>query len=163
MLNLSSIFNVFAVTTAALVIVLILIHILNRLFFKKDPVKLDKNSFVVITGACTGIGKQMVLELASNCKCRILVIDVKNELFDGISDEIAGLGGSCECRKADLSDRESVEELIRFLLERNEKIDLFIYNAGILCAKRTWNITERENEMVMRVNYFTPTHMIKRL
>ena len=66
-------------------------------------------------------------------------------------------------KKTDLSDRSSVKELLKYLIDRNEKIDLFIYNAGILCAKKTWEITERQHEMVMNVNYFTPTIMIKNL
>ncbi len=37
----------------------------------------------------------MVLELARMYHCRILIIDVKSELFDEISTEIAALGGSC--------------------------------------------------------------------
>ena len=44
-----------------------------------------------------------------------------------------------------MSSKESVEEIIKHLIEKNEKIDLFIYNAGILCAKKTWDITEREH------------------
>jgi 3-oxoacyl-[acyl-carrier protein] reductase len=160
---LSDIFNTFSLLTAIGVLSVVLVHILSRLFGKKEPVKLDKNSFVMITGACIGIGKEMILELAQLYHCRILVIDLKSELFDDLSREINALGGNCECRKADLCDQQSVEELLKYLLERNEKIDLFIYNAGILCAKKTWDITEREHEMLMRVNYFTPVTMIKKL
>jgi hypothetical protein len=57
MISISKIFNLFTLTTSIAVIAIIITHILSRLFAKKEPVKLDKNSFVVITGACMGIGR----------------------------------------------------------------------------------------------------------
>ena len=61
MIDVSKIFNLFANTTAFVVLAFIITHIANRLLNKKMPVKLDKNSLVVLTGACMGIGKEMAL------------------------------------------------------------------------------------------------------
>lgn len=61
MIDISKIFNLFASTTAFVALAFIIVHIASRLLFKKIPVKLDKNSLVVLTGACMGIGKEMAL------------------------------------------------------------------------------------------------------
>lgn len=61
MIDVSKIFNLFANITAFVVLAFIITHIANRLLNKKIPVKLDKNSLVVLTGACMGIGKEMAL------------------------------------------------------------------------------------------------------
>lgn len=61
MIDISNIFNLFANTTAFVVLAFIIVHIASRLLSKKTPVKLDKNSLVVLTGACMGIGKEMAL------------------------------------------------------------------------------------------------------
>lgn len=110
------IFDAFSSIIGAVVLVFILAHLITNLFFKKKPLKLDKNSFVVITGACQGIGRQMALEIAKLYHCSILVVDIKKELFDKIAAEISEAGGTCECRHADLSNDASVKELIDFLL-----------------------------------------------
>ncbi len=86
MIDISKIFNLFANTTTFVVLVFVLMHLASRLLFKKTPVKLGKNSLVVMTGACMGIGKEMALELARTYHCRILAIDIKSELFDELCD-----------------------------------------------------------------------------
>lgn len=163
MIELESIVDLFCKASAALILLIITTHLLTKLFSKKEPLKLDKNSFVVIAGACMGIGKQMALELARLYKCRLLVIDRRKDLFEEIAKEINECGGTCECKYGDLGDKQAVKELTKYLLDRNDKINLFIYNAGIMFPKRSWNTTEEEHELVMRVNYFTPTYMIKHL
>jgi len=40
---------------------------------------------------------------------------------------------------------------------------MFLYNAGILFGKKTWEMTEKEHMLLMRVNYFTPVEMIRQL
>lgn len=56
-----------------------------------------------------------------------------------------------------------MNKLIDYLLDRKKKIDMFLYNAGIVFGKPAWELTEKEHELVMRVNYFTPCQMIKKL
>jgi hypothetical protein len=47
----------------------------------KTPIKLKVNSFVVVTGGCMGIGKQMALEIAKLYHCSIMIVDIKRDLF----------------------------------------------------------------------------------
>jgi short-subunit dehydrogenase len=88
-------------------------------FGKKIPVKLDRNSLVILTGGCMGIGRQMALELARLYNCRLLIIDRRKDLFAKIEQEIKEAGGSCECRFADLGNKESVHGLNKYILGRN--------------------------------------------
>jgi len=62
-------------------LLIVCLHFLTKLLAKKLPVKLDKNSFVIITGGCMGIGRQMALELAQLYNCRLLIIDIRKDLF----------------------------------------------------------------------------------
>lgn len=82
---LGDIFDIFASLLGYIVLLIILCHVAIWVFFKKSPVKLDNNSFVVITGACMGIGRQMALEIARQYKSIILVVDRRKDLFDQIS------------------------------------------------------------------------------
>jgi high-affinity Fe2+/Pb2+ permease len=84
-MGLGDIFDIYAYTLAYIVLFIVLCHVTVWLFFKKTPVKLDNNSFVVITGACMGIGRQMALEIARLHQSAILVIDRRKDLFDQIT------------------------------------------------------------------------------
>jgi len=48
-------------------------------------------------------------------------------------------------------------------LGRKELINLFIYNAGVMIPKKSWELTDQDHRLVMNVNYFTPTVMIREL
>ena len=117
------IFDCIGTVTATLALTIVVAHILTRLFARKKPVKLDMDSFVVLTGGCMGIGRQMALEIAKLYKCSLLIIDRRKDLFDKITEEIKEAGGSCECRFADLADESSVADLNNFLLKRNQPIN----------------------------------------
>ena len=85
MINFSNIFDGFSSIVAYIVLAIVLAHILSRLLSKKEPVRLDKNSLVLIAGACMGIGKEMALELARLYHCRILILDLRSDLFEEAS------------------------------------------------------------------------------
>lgn len=93
--DLEDIFDIFSHCWGYLVICIVCIHIIVRFIFPKTPLRLDKDSFVVITGACTGIGRQMALQIARLYHSRILVVDRRRDLFDQISKELVEAGATC--------------------------------------------------------------------
>lgn len=66
-------------------------------------------------------------------------------------------------RKTDLSDDKSVADTIKYIQTTFTKIDMFIYNAGIVIPKLTFDSNLAENQLVMKVNYFTTAEMINGL
>jgi len=60
---------------------IVLTHVISKFFMVKTPIKLKVNSFVVVTGGCMGIGKQMALEIAKLYHCSIMIVDIKRDLF----------------------------------------------------------------------------------
>ena len=89
------IFDYFCFLSGCLILTIITFHVLSLFLGKKVPVKLEKDSYVVITGACMGIGRQMALEIARLYNCTILVIDLRKDLFESITSEIEESGGKC--------------------------------------------------------------------
>ena len=110
-----------------------------------------------------GIGRDMALELARLYKCRLLIVDIRKDLFEETISDVEKEGSKCECIQANLGDPDSVSNLIATLLARNQPINMLVYNAGIVFGKTTWEHTEEEHLLLMRVNYFTPTRMIREL
>ncbi len=65
--------------------------------------------------------------------------------------------------KCDLSKQEDLDNLIKIVKKQHKKIDLFIYNAGIVIPKLASETSLEENNLVMKINYFTPTYLINQL
>jgi 3-oxoacyl-[acyl-carrier protein] reductase len=70
--------------------------------------------------ALAGEGAEVVVNYASS-----------PEAAEAVVDEIQAKGGSAYALKADVSDEVSVEDLIKTVLKRSERIDVLVNNAGI--------------------------------
>lgn len=55
--------------------------------YKKRSYILTSNTNVLITGACSGIGKQLALNFAKNLKCQILILDILPEIPKQLSNK----------------------------------------------------------------------------
>ncbi len=85
----------------------------------------------IITGASRGIGKAIALNLA-NAGAEIVVnysssSDKANEVVSLIKDS----GGQAYALQADVSNEDSVNQLVNTVLEKSGQIDILVNNAGI--------------------------------
>ncbi len=117
----------------------------------------------LVTGASRGIGRAVALELAKNGAHVIAlarVIGALEELFDEIKDN----GGTCTLVNLDLENSEDVDALGPSLLQRWEKIDIFIGNAGLLGPLTPLpHVSSEEWEQVMTVNLTANWRLIRTL
>ena len=107
-----------------------------------------------------GIGKHMSFELAKKYHCKILIVDRRDDLFEECKKELLALDCKPSFFRCDLSKQEDLDSLIKSVKKEHKKIDLFIYNAGIVIPKTASDTTLEENNLVMKINYFTPTYLI---
>lgn len=91
-----------------------------------------KNKNIIITGASSGIGKAIALELASKAKTLVLIARRK-ELLEQLSKEITKVNPRVLVKifSADITDSNSQDEILKQLNEQNISIDLLINNAGL--------------------------------
>ena len=73
-------------TLVVLFFLLIATHLVSNLFLANSPAKLTNNSFLVITGGCMGLGRQMAIEAAKVYHCTILIVDFRKDLFDDVHE-----------------------------------------------------------------------------
>jgi NAD(P)-dependent dehydrogenase (short-subunit alcohol dehydrogenase family) len=85
---------------------------------------------VVVTGAASGIGRATAGHLAS-LGARVIVSDLAEEEGKAAVDEIRAAGGTAEFVACDVSDEDSVENLIARSVETLGGLDLAVNNAGI--------------------------------
>ena len=113
----------------------------------------------IITGAASGFGQGIATEFAKQ-GAQVMVADIAHEAAEQHAKTINGI--SCE---VDVSNNESVQNMIDKALKEFGKIDILVNNAGITHLKAPLDdVTEDEFDRVIAVNaksvYLTAKHLI---
>lgn len=113
----------------------------------------------LITGANSGLGKAAAVELARRGGTMILACRPGHA---DIRDEIARLSGSeaVELLEVDLADLASVHRLCDRLAERDTRVDIAVFNAGLM--PRTAQKTPQGYETMFAVHFLSSRVMIDR-
>lgn len=113
---------------------------------------MEENKTVLITGASRGIGKETALRFAkagyniviNYVSSKTNVEELKKE-FDEYKVETLIL-------KADVSNKEEVEELVKKAIDKFGKIDVLVNNAGITKDNLLMRMSEEEFDKVIEIN-----------
>ncbi len=85
----------------------------------------------LVTGASRGIGRAIAISLAKEGAEVIVNYSSSLDSANKVVSEISSFGGKAYPLQADISNESSVNELIKTVLDKNNKIDVLINNAGI--------------------------------
>jgi short-subunit dehydrogenase len=86
------------------------------------------NRVVLITGAASGIGRQLALALAAE-RARLAVLDRQAEALDRLAEELKGK--AIACAVADVTDLAAMRSAVARLETRIGPTDLLVASAGI--------------------------------
>jgi short-subunit dehydrogenase len=108
----------------------------------------------LLTGASSGIGESLAIEMAKAGYDLTLVARRKEKL-----EEVAAKCGDkikTYIHPQDLSELESIEELVTKAIEANGPIDVLINNAGVQIVGRTEEVKIADAEWLLRVDVQAP-------
>jgi NAD(P)-dependent dehydrogenase (short-subunit alcohol dehydrogenase family) len=110
---------------------------------------------VVITGASSGIGRAAALKVAAAGGIPLLVARSMDKLEE-TKAEIEAAGGTAYAYSADLSDLESIDELVTRILDEHVRVDMLVNNAGRSIRRSIALSQDRfhDFERTMQLNYF---------
>lgn len=108
-----------------------------------------KNS--IVTGAARGIGKSIAHALAK-AGINVVVSDILIEEAEKVAEELKEFGVGSLAVKSDVSNMESVEELIEKTVETFGSVDFLVNNAGITRDNLSIRMSEEEWDMVLDIN-----------
>ena len=110
---------------------------------------------VVITGASSGIGRAAAFEIARAGGIPILVARSLDKLEE-TKAEIEADGGTAYVYSADLSDMDSIDDLVARMLNDHVAIDVLVNNAGRSIRRSLALSLDRfhDYERTMQLNYF---------
>jgi len=109
----------------------------------------------IVTGAGGGIGESIARTLAQE-GVSVIVADINGEAANAVAESINASGGNAAGFKSDVSDAESVQELVNFTLETFGGIHILVNNAGIVKDAYLVNMTEEQWDAVLDVNLKGP-------
>ncbi|MFJ9203938.1 3-oxoacyl-[acyl-carrier-protein] reductase [Bacillus velezensis] len=106
----------------------------------------------VVTGASRGIGRAIALDLAKN-GCNVVVNYSGNEAkANEVVDEIKSLGRNAIAVKADVSNSEEVQNMMKEAVAAFSSIDILVNNAGITKDNLLMRMRENEWDDVININ-----------
>ena len=91
-----------------------------------------KDSVCIITGAASGIGRQMVLELGTRGAHAVILMDMQVSLAEDVAAILNSKGVASSVYKVDVRDFASVQNAVNETMEKYGRLDYMINNAGIL-------------------------------
>lgn len=113
-----------------------------------DQFRLD-GKVAIVTGASRGLGQAMALGLAE-AGADISAVDLLEQ--DSTVGQIEGLGRKCLGITADLSQRESIDQIVEQTRGHFGHIDILVNNAGIIRRAPITEFTAKDWDEVIAVN-----------
>jgi short-subunit dehydrogenase len=112
-----------------------------------------KDKVVVITGASSGIGRELAYQLAE--QGALLSLAARNgERLAAIAKECQARGGRAIAIVTDVSEQAQCAQLIQRTAENYDRIDMLVNNAGITMWANFEDVSDISfYEQIMRVNY----------
>jgi NAD(P)-dependent dehydrogenase (short-subunit alcohol dehydrogenase family) len=105
----------------------------------------------IVTGAAGGIG-------FSTCSAfleqglRVAVADVAEEAAEKAAAELDAAGANAAAFKVDVANTESVDQMVRSVLERFHRLDVLVNNAGVIDPGPTEELTDERWDRLVGIH-----------
>ncbi|OGK21958.1 hypothetical protein A2866_06090 [Candidatus Roizmanbacteria bacterium RIFCSPHIGHO2_01_FULL_39_8] len=119
-----------------------------------------KNKVALITGASRGIGKTTALLFAQEGAKVIINYKSSKEKAEALAKKIGKMALAVQ---ADVSQEKDVERLIKEAVDRFEKIDILINNAGEIIRPGDWRGNEKTWQKTVDINLTSIWLMIRQV
>ncbi len=114
---------------------------------------------IIITGASSGIGKELAIRLSEQ-KANLVLAARNHEKLDEVVLRCKKNGGKAISVKADVSCKADCNNIVKQALKAFGKIDILVNNAGISMWSEFEKVTNLEAmEQIMKINFFGSMYM----
>jgi short-subunit dehydrogenase len=112
-----------------------------------------KNKVAAITGAASGMGRTLALNLAAR-GCHVAISDVNEAGLAETAQMVAKLGVKVTTAKLDVSNREAVFAWADQVVAEHGKVNLIFNNAGVALAAHVETVKPSDFEWIMGINFW---------
>lgn len=122
------------------------------------------NSKIVITGAASGIGKDLMNILLNNYKqINIIAVDINVDAILQNPDWQFYLNKNVFAFCCDVSNENQMNDLFIYALEKINGVDIFIANAGFGYYELIQNADWQHNSKIFEVNVLSPIYSLQKM
>lgn len=111
-----------------------------------------KNKKILITGACSGIGKIMARKSLERGVSHLVIWDINGEGLAKTKEEFQKFGKEISIYKVDVSNLDEIRIAAQKVRTEVSKIDILINNAGIVVGKYFHENTHQDIQKTMLIN-----------
>lgn len=112
-----------------------------------------QDQVVVVTGAGSGIGRALALQLAAQ-GARLALCDVNSEQLQKTVDIAGAHGVKVYSASVDVSNRDAVQTFADNVERALGKASVIINNAGVALAQTVEHMNRRDFEWVLNINFY---------
>ena len=105
----------------------------------------------IVTGASRGIGEAIAKQLSS-CGAKIILIARNSDQLVAVKETIISNGGIAESIAGDVSNLNSISEIVTNTIDKWDRIDILVNNAGIARDNIIMRMKEDDWDSVMNIN-----------
>jgi NAD(P)-dependent dehydrogenase (short-subunit alcohol dehydrogenase family) len=118
-------------------------------------VKNLRDKRALITGAGSGIGRAIALELAHQGS-HLWLLDINELTLESVTAEVRSCGVDVMARRCDLRRGDEIRSAFDEVLKTWSGIDILVNNAGIICYGATENVSDQQWTELLAVNLTAP-------
>jgi len=111
-----------------------------------------KDKVAVITGAGSGMGQQLAINLAKE-NCNVVICDINKKTIQETEDIIRKYNVSCTALHLDLREEKNISTLLETTLKNFSKVDLLFNNAGVVAPSSFQNLSENDWDWCNDINF----------
>jgi short-subunit dehydrogenase len=116
---------------------------------------------ILITGASSGVGEQLVYQLA-DIPCHLILVARRGEQLSAIKEDLAVKAASVRTFQADLRNEAEMEAFLVFVHQLPNGLDIVVSNAGLSIRRSIFDSLDRYDDFsrTMAINYFAPVQLL---
>jgi len=120
-----------------------------------------RGKHVLITGASSGIGRALALQVA-DAGAEVLLVARTLEKLDAVQAEIRDAGGSAHVHPCDLTDSDAIKGMAGEVRSAHGRVDVLVNNAGRSIRRSIANSYDRlhDFERTIQLNYLGAVALI---
>jgi NAD(P)-dependent dehydrogenase (short-subunit alcohol dehydrogenase family) len=112
-----------------------------------------ENKVAAITGAGSGIGRGLALELGRR-KCHLALSDIDDATLEETAAQARKLGIEVTSQRVDVADRGAVYAWADQVVRDHGKVNLIFNNAGVALGSTVEKISYEDFEWLMNINFW---------
>jgi short-subunit dehydrogenase len=123
-------------------------------------VKTLANKVAAVTGAASGIGRMLAVNLAAR-GCEVAISDIDAKGLQQTASMVKKQNGMASVHEVDVSRQDNVEQYAAETVKQHGRVDMIINNAGVALAQSVEDVTYPDFNWLMGINFWGVVYGVK--